>query len=95
MCFIIFHEVSGMGRANSLLHKILTGFIWSITLISFFNGKKNREDIDDQREVKRSLTSGQEQISRKTGFLSNISAHKCNRQTLENKVSLINAQNAL
>lgn len=57
---------------------------------------KNREDIeDDQREVKRSLTSGQEQISRKTGFLSNISAHKCNRQTLENKVSLINAQNAL
>lgn len=45
--------------------------------------------------MKRSLASGQEQVSREAGFLLDVLAHEYTRDTLENKVSLMNAQNAL
>lgn len=45
--------------------------------------------------MKRSLASGQEQVSRKGDFLSDILAHEYNRDTFKNKVSLMNARNAL
>lgn len=74
---------------------ILTSLIWSITLIHFFIGKIERIENELRGKMKRSLASGHEQIPRKAGSLSDILAHKCNRETSENKVSLINAQNTL
>lgn len=53
------------------------------------------EKEQDQKEVKRSLTSGHGQMSQKAGCGSDVSGHQCNKGTSENKVSLIHAQNAL
>lgn len=56
---------------------------------------KTRGHRRDPKEVKRSLASGQGQVSKKAGSLSGILAHEYYRDTLENKVSLMDAQNAL
>lgn len=53
------------------------------------------EKGQDQKEVKRSLTNGHGQISQKAGCGSDVLSHQCNKETSENKVSLIHAQNAL
>lgn len=53
------------------------------------------EKGQDQKEVKRSLTNGHGQISQKAGCGSDVLGHQCNKETSENKVSLIHAQNAL
>lgn len=81
-----------MKHANSIPHIIFTSL--SITLF-FFYGKKLSQHRRNRRKVKRSLASGQEQVSRKGDFLSDILAHEYNRDTFKNKVSLMNARNAL
>lgn len=53
------------------------------------------EKEQDQKEVKRSLTSGHGQILQKAGCGTDVLGRQCNKETSENKVSLIHAQNAL
>lgn len=81
--FLLFHEVAAADHAKSIPHTILTSLIWSIT---FFLWEKLRG------HGTRSEAGEQEQAPQKASFLSGTLAHECNKETLENKVSLINAQ---
>ena len=54
---------------------------------------EEKEQVIENNETGRKCK--QEQLPRKAHFLSDVLGHNCNRETLENKVSLTNAQDAL